>query len=419
MQFQVNSYTIPEYRVVEFESRIKKLCSKARRMKLPEPRVTETGEVFHPRRHQDGTIKHDVFGKVLHARWVTYSVENDVVALPGWDFIGVVRHMDKGNIIQEYTNLETLTGLELATLERFRDSKPTCDHCNKARHRKETFLVRNQEGETLRVGSTCLVDFTGKNCLAALTFALECSSFREYEEDNAVHRNPTNYELRSLLLGTIHVIKEYGWISATKARDAGVASTADIVRDYMEGQITRRPVFDDELELVDDALHWLYNIGPGDTLYINNLKVACSEKFIVNKCVNLVCSLIPSYKRSLEDQQSKAVMLNSKFIGEVGDKVGGKLSAVDKKRNTTLLPEQDCRVLSCRNIVSAWGPSTIITMINDDGNVIVSWSSGKDLQLFPGDKAKVKGRIKSLDNFQGISRTVLKNTSIYRIEGPE
>ena len=408
MNIDLRNYLIPTYRRGEFESVIKRLTSKANRLNVPAPKVRDLGVEMRPCFSPDGTPKYDVFGNRVYTEWIEYEVINDIIQIADWTFIGVVQHEKTGNIIKAFGGRDS-------ELEKFRNDKPTCDHCSKTRHRKDTFLVQHKDGEIKRVGSTCVKDFTGVNCLAHLTHAITCSSFKEFEEDIATDRSEIMIELRTVLLATIHIIKDHGWLASSVAQVKGLLSTADLVRSYLHGDLTPRPVFDHEVEEVENALAYLHSIEAGESTFTNNLRVACGDKIVPYRNINFICCLIRMYRKSLEGADINARQKHSEYIGNIGDKIGYKLSPADKKKGIALIPTIEAEVLVCQYIINDWGSSTMTRLLTTKGNVIVIWSFGKDLQLESGAKVKVRGRIKKHTSWNNIKSTTLKYASLLKI----
>lgn len=79
--------------------------------------------------------------------------------LEGWEFLGTVHSLGEEAV------LNAAPGKQIP--EEYRTAKPVCDHCETARHRKDTFIV-SKDGQTRRVGRNCLRDFLGHASAEAL-----------------------------------------------------------------------------------------------------------------------------------------------------------------------------------------------------------------------------------------------------------
>jgi DNA helicase-2/ATP-dependent DNA helicase PcrA len=88
-----------------------------------------------------------------------------VPKIAGWTLLGILHHHANTN---EEVDVHPVQGMTVP--QRYWHAPPSCDHCNETRHRKETFVLRNEEGEEKQVGSTCLKEFFGGLNPAALMY---------------------------------------------------------------------------------------------------------------------------------------------------------------------------------------------------------------------------------------------------------
>jgi hypothetical protein len=98
-------------------------------------------------------------------RYIDLEVEGIVPAVNGWSFIATVVHTDDGNIIR------AVPGYTVPV--EYRDRPTWCDHCKANRVRRDTYIVRHDDGRVMQVGSSCLADFIGTQNPAGLTKASE------------------------------------------------------------------------------------------------------------------------------------------------------------------------------------------------------------------------------------------------------
>src|SRR4051794_5489867 len=83
-------------------------------------------------------------------------LQGDTPRLEGWRIAAVVRHREAD------AELRLVPGAPELPLSSAHWRAPSCDHCQVARNRKETFLLLHEGDWTIRqVGSSCLRDFLG------------------------------------------------------------------------------------------------------------------------------------------------------------------------------------------------------------------------------------------------------------------
>ena len=106
-------------------------------------------------------------GVDLPARQVTIS--GDAPNLGSWRVVARLEHLEDDTVIQSLgggmpSHLPTPPAgfSNLRSLEAYRHTGPTCEHCGLRRTRRDTYVCVNMAtGETDQVGSTCLEDLSG------------------------------------------------------------------------------------------------------------------------------------------------------------------------------------------------------------------------------------------------------------------
>jgi hypothetical protein len=98
-------------------------------------------------------------------RYIDLEVEGVIPSENGWSFIATVVHTDDGNIVR------CVPGYEVPA--EYRDRPTWCDHCKTNRVRRDTYIVRHEDGRIMQVGSSCLAEFIGTKNPNGLTKASE------------------------------------------------------------------------------------------------------------------------------------------------------------------------------------------------------------------------------------------------------
>lgn len=92
-------------------------------------------------------------------RFMNLEVEGTVPKCNGWSFLAVIVQTEEGNIVRSVPGF--------TAPPEYREKVQMCDHCNTRRIRRDTYVVRHDDGRTMQVGSSCLADFltTSPDCL--------------------------------------------------------------------------------------------------------------------------------------------------------------------------------------------------------------------------------------------------------------
>ncbi|MBR4071070.1 MAG: hypothetical protein IKK26_00765, partial [Clostridia bacterium] len=151
----------------------------------------------------------------------------------GWRFVATIDHHAEGNVIRAYDT-------EIEVPDRYKTCGPTCEHCNKIRSRKDTYLIYNEENnEFKQVGKSCLQEFT--NGLSTENIAFFCSIYEKMEEGFGYSGPSFNryIEVKYVLRYAFECYKHWGYQKsrnslADEVREipVGYRSTSERVLDY-------------------------------------------------------------------------------------------------------------------------------------------------------------------------------------------
>ena len=323
-----------------------------------------------------------------------YEVEVEGIAkINGWVFVGVINHTESGNVIFTVSD-------KFNVPERYRKCKPNCEHCNRRRSRKDTFLIFNEEtGEYKQVGKSCLKDYT--NGLDANSVARFESYFKEVEEMSYGFFGScvsSNYYVKRTLLHTARIVNQFGYKSRLQCYYNDDRCTSDIVKDIIhsiEGSKVEFTV--EEITYVDDMVDYLLNVNE-DSNFISNLKMILSVDIVSNRHFGLLVSAVPTYNRMMESErrltEREDEIKNSDFVGTVGDKIR-------------------IRVVNARVVYSyetQFGFTYINKFVDDGGNVFI-WKTSKSFN--EDDKGiTLVGTLKNHEEYRGVKQNILTRCKV-------
>ena len=382
-------YVVHEGNLERLEKKVARLNSAARKLGCREIEVQIVGEEYRKVELEDG--------REAYRRFVVVEVQGEAPQLNGWSFVATIQHEPEGNIIR------ALPGEHVP--EYFRTAPRKCDHCQQVRLRKDTYIVRNAEGQFKQVGRNCLKDFLGH---------ADPHAYAEYLENlqdvlltttwEQVAGGEEYWDIREYLKTVLAVIREHGWTSRSRAEAEGFPSTAEIARTLFLGprpdlsrvlaRLTEKEPQADQL--IDRALEWIRGLEPQND-YLHNLKVACSQDLMNPRNYSLVASLIPAYKKATVSEGQQQRRPESKHVGKVGEKV-----------------EVLVKVLRTMPLDGAWGITTLHIMEDREGNELVWFASTTELE--EGRWYRLRGRVKKHDEYRGRKRTVLTGCRAEELE---
>ena len=342
--------------------------------------------------------------EILTKRVVDVTVTGVVPKIEGWEFHGKLTH-DAG----DFVTVLSAPGKEVPA--KFRKSAGECDHCNKIRSRKDTFVLFNGT-DHIEVGRTCLKDFFPHiNVAWVIDFFNFIDEMNNAEVDfNDMPRGckiKPAAGIKDLLALSNAIIRRDGWMSKGAVNkildrdpDANVWATSGTISEaawiMLFGSFAPKnweapELTDADAEMADKVIEFVRNDLTGDNEFVFNLKNFFRGDTVEMRFLPFVAAAIPTFKRTVEKAiEKKAAKAVSNHIGTIGDKITA-----------------DVEVTMTKTVQSHFGASTLLRFVDTSGNTFVTFSSGKfDPEI--GTKLTIIGTVKSHDDFKGFKSTMLK-----------
>jgi hypothetical protein len=319
-------FRVPLGRINQLQEHLEKLNKKAAKLGTAPITLRDTGE-------RDETIER-IHGRKRKVEWAYVVVSGKTPVLNGWVFMATVEHGENGNVIHTLPEYARPTGMKVADFTSFRQTGKICEHCNKYRNRKDTYLVQNFDTNKVKqVGSTCLADFTGINNPQAhakwFESLYEWQSFMRGGYEGVVYADP-QYDLWSFLALANVVVRKHGYKSVKKAQEEGGTPTAHIARSeylWQEGQRgldhSYDPTDEDEA-MATKVIEWVRTVltpkAQGD--YEQNLATIFASSTLTSRQMGIAASAIMVYNRETQPKPQKAAQVEyaDEWLGTVGQK---------------------------------------------------------------------------------------------------
>lgn len=320
----------------------------------------------------------------------------------GWSFIATLDWDKSAGLITR-----TVPGYE-GRIDRSALVAGKCDHCQTTRYRKLTYLLRNEQGETRQVGSTCIKDFLGLTVRPVFI----------YEDDvretcSLGSAGPAwEYEVspETALAIAWAAVQTYGFIRSgdyyevsTRDRIAQVLYPAPFGQahaDDMKVGATLRPIAAQataQARLIKDFI--LSDAFTGDSEYVVNLKAVLAGERVSRRNFGLLASAPQAWAREVEkDLRRKAerAEIHNAVIGSVGEKI-----------------EITGNVKSIRYIHGNYGTTTLYTLVTTEGN-LVKWFASNDTlgDEVTNDTFTLKATVKKHEEYRGQWSTVITRAKV-------
>lgn len=345
--------------------------------------------------------------KAVEVLDVTLSL--NVPKLADWTFLATIQHLEGGNL------LLTVPSAEATDLSAYRTCAPNCQHCNKPRIRKDTYVVRHLDGTMKQVGKDCLANFTGygKTAEQAADYAEWLSKFLEFlrnpaggdgdDDEGGYGGAAEGVGLISFLSHVVAVSRIHGFRTRKQAEAEMSSSTKDDALfnmnppsrlSYKERERLIVPT-DEDRDFALAARGWAATIEPKSD-FDHNLKVIASADGVLFRNTGIAAYLIAAYRKHLGVEAERKARPESKHFGE------------PKVRLRKL-------VLTYRGnfaFDSIYGTTFIHRFVTEDGSDAI-WKTGDNRSEFVEGKAvRVDATVKSHGDYKGRPQTVLTRMKI-------
>ncbi len=322
--------------------------------------------------------------------WVTpVEITGEPPKYNGWTFLARVDlDAEVGITVSAAPGVEV--GPELRAYARGQ-----CDHCHIDRKRNSTYLVRNDAGETLEVGSTCLKDFLGWDTSPVF---LSTDDVTESFGPRVIDR----FDTETVLAAAWAVIKAYGFHRS----DSYELSTKSQVLDLLSDNKRRNELVKDALPYLADSYQQgrevrsfvLSDAFRGDSDYVWNLKRIAAVDDVTYKHIGYLVSAPQAWAREQERtlvRERESANVNNTPAGNLGDRI-----------------TVNVEVKTIKYIDGPYGMSTLYTMTGDDNRLYKWFASKSALGEEAGRKATITGTIKKYDDYRGVFSTSLTRCKV-------
>lgn len=332
-------------------------------------------------------------GEHLEKKFV-YEISMPELKISGWKFTAKIEHTLEGNIMRSIGDDDVP--------HRYRDFCG-CEHCGIDRRRNAVYVVKNSAtGEFKAVGSSCLKDFLGHDInLTGLSNLFEIEEqFYDLEESFGGSDNPAHwyFNTNTIIKLSMVLIKKYGYAKSDsddstkhKLSMLFMKTAREDVNAWIREINTEAHKIDDNK--VDEFKNYINDMN-SSTDYVHNLKVYMSAACVNMKSFGYIASAVAKFLQGNTANSDINKPAVSEYIANVGDNISVSVTLINKFQFFT-----------------QWGESTLLIMKDDSGNVVIWKKSGySDLEI--GSKFIISGRVKELDEYNGVKQTKLTRCKI-------
>lgn len=355
--------------------------------------------------------------KKVRKTFVNYVLEGVAPFVDGWQVVAKIDCSHASPIIHALNDQVT----ESELLSWRRGDVTACDHCGHNRARHDVYVIRDENGQSMQVGSTCLKDFIPKDIATLASKAtMIIELVQSWDEWGTLGSSvPTTWPIVDFLATCLVICDiEGGFLSRSKA--IADNATADLAghllvnlaagRRQGDGKLQGFPEFksfaeaedaivDKRAEAVDLRNTLLENIEPSNNFEFN-LIAALEREFITHKEMGLVAAAIPA-ARIRASREAKTKRRTEEIAERASEWVGE-----PKQRR-----EFDVTLDFATSFEGYYGLTTIMKFATENGNIL-TWFTSSPVELAVGDTARIKATIKEHDTYEGEKQTKVNRVTV-------
>ena len=383
------TYSIHPEHVSDLVGRLEKLAKRAVKLGV-EPLVWTVGDLRRELDPETNEVK--IFRDV--------AVTGTTPRFEGWHFIASLE-IYGGELLVTTAPGETVPeGFDR------RDLAHNCDHCRANRNRKQTYLLRHDDGRIVRVGSSCLKDFLGHNFPSGVARLLldydELGSFAA-----GLGGGAWGADLVDFLSVAAMLCRAGGYVSRTRGQDLQMTSTADATLGWFDAQAKGKTVDDpseQDRRTAQKAADWALAITP-DSDYLHNVSVVARAGFVTFKTIGIAASILRAAElaaeRAARDASAANLAQTSRHFGVVGER-----------------SVWQATLIGCHSFDGQYGTTWIYKFATADGNA-ATWFSSRNAEIEIGTAYWLTGTVKKHDSYRGTAETHLTRCNVSTNEPPK
>lgn len=383
------------------ESKVQRAVEKYRKLSVKlgfdEPTVEMRTITFLPvgKASMTGCV---VFQNHLQCELTIGTWTGHVPAIGGWTLVAKITWEEAGVIVSTVPGQESLG-------TKYKQHDGHCDHCKTKRRRQQVYVLRDEAGDEVTVGKTCLADFL-RSDVGLMNF-LQASIDDGGELYDGVYAPPVCNPMQVLTLGSF-LVRRHGWKSKSAADVDGTTSTFAVYMQVLHNEKEYLKHNDpveiegQDMELAEKVLAWAATKADDQNDYLRNLSVLARSESVGERRVSLLLSAIASYQREVDGiERAKVAKLERCHLdAEVGKRVRG----------------LEVTVKRLRFIDGYYGRTCIVGMEAEQGGkkIPLVWFTGSAPPLREGEQLSIDATVKERksDDKYG-PQTVVSRVKIY------
>ncbi len=375
---------IPTSMISDFKLRVTDLNKRASRLKcdpITYNITDQTDTIRIPDEQVGGYVEPGYCYEVTKV-----NITGTTPIIPGYQVVAKIDHDSElnTNIIMEFGNNKLPAD--------FMHKDGDCDHCNIKRPRNKTYILLDKEtGKLSQVGSSCLKDFTGHSNPENVCKIQEFMDDSMGELSEFGSSKSGYIKVEPFLNIVAECMLKYGYVSAKKAEEQCIMSTADEAMEVYKNDVDNKFIILDEAKTLSSKAVEYIKFLDRDKYdnYANNIISFIDNGMVKNKYYRMLASSIAFYNNEQYKLNKVESNKHKTFIGEIDTKITFNASLVNY--TTT---QNDFGIV-------------YINKFNDSNGNDIMWFTNSASNLSPDIDYKITATIKSHKMYNDEPQTVI------------
>lgn len=313
------------------------------------------------------------------------------IAFQGWTLLARIEHDPAVGVL-----VHTVPGCDVPS--RFREANPICDHCKAKRIRKDTFVLRHDDGRIVQIGRQCIRDFLGHNPWSLVPFFKSLDDLQRDLDGFGGRWVPPSWSAIEVGRVAIHLIRADGFRPSsfegpttkgdtyTVLEPSTGASESAQKEQAWSRKILSEITAEDEQLAFDAIARWLaVDPATARSEFEANCAKIIRADVVTGKHLGLIVAAFNSHLKALGIEAERKRAVKSEFVGTVG-----------KREVFTGV------CVRVNSFSTDYGSIHINQLRDETGNVLV-WKTGT-CKLDQGTTYTLKGTVKEHQTYQGHKR---------------
>lgn len=328
--------------------------------------------------------------------FVEFRIDGIYPAISGYTFAAVVDHASGGLIFRNPAFVEDID------LTAFADRK-VCDHCGTKRQRSKTILLSDKSGKIIQVGTTCIIDFLGKEA-GALEFFAENSGILGDADNDGCYASSPHYDLVEVCSIAVKLISEFGFV---KSNTPG--STAGMIMDFVDDHSRSFPrdydftVTAEHTEQARQAIEYIKNSDRKGEYQENVFRVMSSSR-VEKKVFSFIAAGIRGALADIRKASEKVKTCPVEPISLPADPAS--FPSVG-----TVIANEEVTIKKIFSFEGMYGTQHIFIM-KSNSNILFVWKTSTFPDVREGGTYTIKkAKVKAHDDYKGTAQCRLERVS--------